>query len=68
VSTDPYAQVVCPVGFGERVPPHRTPVSGLYLIESSQLYPSDRTIAGTLELAHETAKLVGAETPGATPA
>ena len=68
VSTDPYAQVVCPVGCGDRVPPHRTPVSGLYLIESSQLYPSDRTIAGTLDLAHEAAKLVAAETPGATPA
>lgn len=67
VSTDPYAQVVCPVGFGERVPAHRTPVSGLYLIESSQLYPSDRTIAGTLDLARATAALVAADTPAASP-
>ena len=67
VSTDPYAQVVCPVGFADRVPPHRTPVSGLYLIESSQLYPSDRTIAGTLDLAREAAALVAADTPDAAP-
>jgi hypothetical protein len=59
--------VVCPVGFGDRVPAHRTPVSGLYLIESSQLYPSDRTIAGTLDLAREAATLIGADTPGPAP-
>jgi len=67
VSTDPYAQVVCPVGFGTRVPAHRTPVAGLYLIESSQLYPSDRTISGTLDLARETAALIAAETPAGAP-
>lgn len=63
VSTDPFAQVVCPVGFADHVPGHRTPVEGLYLIESSQLYPSDRTISGTLDLAHETARLVIEDTP-----
>jgi protoporphyrinogen oxidase len=58
VSRDPYAQVICPVGFADLVPGHRTPVARLYLIESSQLYPSDRTISGTLDLARSVAELV----------
>ena len=59
VSRDPYAQVVCPTGFADQVPAHTTPVAGLYLIESSQLYPSDRTISGTLDLAAKVADLIG---------
>lgn len=58
VGRDRHAQVVCPAGFGERVPPHATPVDGLYLIESSQLFPSDRTISGTIDLAREVATLI----------
>lgn len=60
VSRDPYAQVICTTGFAARVPPHRTPVEGLFLIDSSQLYPADRTISGTIDLAHEVAALLGA--------
>lgn len=60
VSRDPYAQVVCPAGFADIVPGHETPIDRLYLIESSQLYPSDRTISGTLELAHNVAHLIRA--------
>lgn len=58
VSRDRHAQVVCTVGFADRVPGHRTPVDGLYLIESSQLYPSDRTISGTIDLASAVARLI----------
>ena len=58
VSRDPFAQVVCPVGFADVVPDHKTPIEGLYLIESSQLYPSDRTISGTLDLAHNVTDLI----------
>ena len=58
VSRDPFAQVVCPVGFADVVPGHATPIDGLYLIESSQLYPSDRTISGTLDLAHKVARMI----------
>lgn len=62
VSRDPYAQVVCAHGFKERVPAHRTPVENLFLIESSQLYPADRTISGTIDLARNVADLIaGAE-------
>ena len=58
VSRDPYAQVICPIGFADLVPGHETPIDRLYLIESSQLYPSDRTISGTLDLAHNVARLI----------
>jgi protoporphyrinogen oxidase len=59
VSRDPYAQVVCTTGFAGRVPGHETPVEGLYLVESSQLYPSDRTISGTIDLAGNVARRIG---------
>lgn len=59
VSRDSYAQVICSSGFRNRVPSHQTPVDGLYLIESSQLYPSDRTISGTLDLASKVCGLLG---------
>ncbi|MEM9557360.1 MAG: NAD(P)/FAD-dependent oxidoreductase [Acidobacteriota bacterium] len=63
VSRDPFAQVVCPAGFAERVPGHETPFRGLYLVESSQLYPSDRTISGTIDLAHAAVeRVLAAET------
>lgn len=68
VSRDPYAQIICPAGFSDRVPGHETPVERLYLIESSQLYPSDRTISGTLDLAHEVAKLIEAKERERVPA
>jgi protoporphyrinogen oxidase len=58
VSRDAYAQVICSTGFRKRVPSHQTPVPGLYLIESSQLYPSDRTISGTLDLATNVCRLL----------
>lgn len=60
VSRDGYAQVICASPFAERVPEHRTPVEGLFLIESSQLYPADRTISGTIDLARAVARLLGA--------
>ncbi len=68
VSRDPYAQVICPVGFADTVPGHETPIDGLYLIESSQLYPSDRTISGTFDLAHNVARLIRAAEDQRTPA
>ncbi len=58
VSRDPFAQVICRQGFAEQVPAHTTPIQGLYLIDSSQLYPSDRTISGTIGLAHRVAELI----------
>ena len=67
VSRDPFAQVICSTGFAARVPGSQTPIDGLYLLESSQLYPSDRTISGTIDLASSIAgQILAAEGSGGT--
>jgi protoporphyrinogen oxidase len=38
----PFAQPIVTVGYPERLPPHQTPVRGLYLANMSQVYPQDR--------------------------
>jgi len=48
-----HAQPVCHVGFSRSVPPYETPWEGCYLVESTQLYPADRVISGTLRLAQD---------------
>jgi len=52
---DPYAQAICTTNFSRIVPKQKSPVKGLYLIDSTQLYPSDRTISGMIGLAKELA-------------
>ncbi len=61
VSSDPHAQVICSTGFRLLLPTHETPIRGLLLLESSQLYPADRSISATLELVSRVAARVGAE-------
>jgi protoporphyrinogen oxidase len=58
VSRDRFAQVICKTGFDLLLPEQRTPVEGLYLLESSQLYPADRSISGTLKLATDVCDLL----------
>ncbi len=65
VFRSPYAQAICPPGFGARVPPTTTPMRGLFLIDSTQLYPSDRTISGTVGLARRVAAEVQGHLGGA---
>jgi protoporphyrinogen oxidase len=38
----PFAQPIVTVGYADRIPPHETPVQGLYLANMSQVYPQDR--------------------------
>jgi protoporphyrinogen oxidase len=61
VSRDPYAQPICPCGFGARVPPRRGPRPGVFVLDSSQLYPADRNLSGTIGMARQMAQLVLAE-------
>ncbi len=53
-----YAQPVCDVGFGGRIPSIRTPVSGLYATDSTQILPDDRTISNSLWLGKSAASFV----------
>ena len=56
VTGDEYAQAITPPGFGGRLPDLRTPVEGLWLLDSTQLYPSDRCLSGMIGLARELAR------------
>jgi protoporphyrinogen oxidase len=45
----PYAQAVCTTGFAELIPEHRSPIRGLYVSDSAQFYPEDRTLSKAIE-------------------
>ncbi|MBI4217148.1 MAG: NAD(P)/FAD-dependent oxidoreductase [Chloroflexi bacterium] len=50
-------QPVITTGYGERIPPHRTPIPGLYLANTTQIYPQDRGISYSIRLGDEVARL-----------
>lgn len=54
-----FAQAICTTNFARRIPPVRASIPGLFLTDSSQLYPSDRTISGMLGQAKTVAALIG---------
>jgi protoporphyrinogen oxidase len=51
ITRDAWAQAVCPPNFSRQVPGFAAPLPGLYLTDSTQLYPADRNISGMLDLA-----------------
>jgi protoporphyrinogen oxidase len=51
LTRDDYAQPVTPPGFSRQIPPSRTPLEGLFLLDATQLYPSDRCLSGMIGLA-----------------
>jgi protoporphyrinogen oxidase len=46
-----HAQAICTTGFKDRVPSVVTPVEGLFLLDSTQLYPADRSMSALVGLA-----------------
>jgi protoporphyrinogen oxidase len=54
----PYAQAICTTGFAALVPPVRSPVSGLYITDSTQFYPEDRTLSAAIQQGHKAAQAV----------
>jgi len=58
VTRDACGQAVCPPGFSQQVPEITTPVPNLYLLDSTQLYPSDRCLSGMIGLANELTELL----------
>ncbi len=61
LSRDRYGQAICPPGFGERVPALRAPTEGLYVLDSTQLYPADRNLSGMIRLARSVSQMVVGE-------
>jgi protoporphyrinogen oxidase len=56
VFRDRYAQPICLTDYRETTPPHRTPIRGLYLTDSCQLHPHDRSISGSFGLGRQAAE------------
>jgi protoporphyrinogen oxidase len=57
VFRDRYAQPICLTDYRETTPPFATPVRGLYLTDSCQLHPHDRSISGSFGLGRQAAEL-----------
>jgi protoporphyrinogen oxidase len=52
------AQPVITTHYSQRIPPYRTPVAGLYLANTTQIYPEDRGTNYSVRLGQEVARLV----------
>ncbi len=58
VFRETYAQAICHTGFAKFVPSHRTPVENLYVTDSAQFYPEDRTLSAAIRLGRRVAALI----------
>lgn len=61
VARAPVAQAICPVGFLKMLPKQKSPIKGLYLLDSTFLYPEDRTQSGHIIKSYELAELMARE-------
>lgn len=52
------AQPVIGVHYSRRIPPHRTPIPGLYLANTTQIYPEDRGTNYSVRLGRKVARLL----------
>ncbi|HJX37506.1 MAG TPA: NAD(P)/FAD-dependent oxidoreductase [Anaerolineae bacterium] len=53
------AQPIITRGYSRRIPSHRTPVEGLYLANTAQIYPQDRGMNYSVRLGKTAAQLAG---------
>jgi protoporphyrinogen oxidase len=58
-----YAQPIFTTNFLELMPDHRTPVHGLYVTDSTQFYPEDRTISAAIAQGRKVAKMILQDQP-----
>ena len=52
------AQPIIGVNYSERIPSHRTPFKGLYLANTTQIYPEDRGTNYSVRMGREVAQLI----------
>ena len=55
------AQPIIPLHYSERIPEHRTGLPGLYLANTTQIYPEDRGTNYSVRLGNEIAALVASD-------
>jgi len=53
ISRDRYAQPIWPMKYSEIKPEYKTPIDGLYLANTSQIYPNDRGMNFSVKLGKE---------------
>ncbi len=58
VFRDPYAQAICTTNFSAKVPAVQTPVTGLFVTDSTQYYPEDRTLSAAVRLGQVAAQIL----------
>jgi protoporphyrinogen oxidase len=58
-----YAQPIFATNFLPLVPSHRTPVGGLYVTDSTQFYPEDRTISAAIAQGRKAAGMILSDFP-----
>ncbi len=56
---DDAAQPIITCGYSGRIPSHETPVKGLYLANTTQIYPQDRGMNYSVRLGRTVSELVG---------
>lgn len=61
---DEAAQPVIRCGYSARIPDHRTPIPGLYLANTTQIYPEDRGMNYSVRLGRKIAGIVAQDTTG----
>ena len=64
----PYAQPIVTREYPAHIPPHETPIPGLYLANMFQVYPQDRGQNYSIALANSLAERLMAEAPAPVPA
>lgn len=55
---DPFGQPIITTNYSQRIPPHRTGIEGLYLANTTQIYPEDRGINYSVLLGNAIATIV----------
>ena len=55
------AQPIIGVNYGDQIPDHRTPISNLYLANTTQIYPEDRGTNYSVKMGREVARMVMAD-------
>lgn len=56
------AQAVCRVGFRDIMPGYETTVKNLFITDSSQYYPEDRTLSASVRLGRQVTELIDSKT------
>ena len=62
VFKEEYAQPIVPINYSRQIPAHNTPISGLFLANTTQIYPEDRGMNQAVQLGLKVAGLVGPNT------